>query len=149
MVSERYARAYKEVIEVLKHTKRDDVNKIPKDQIVLWKLNMKKDYDFKIQKNKTLEEQGLSNEAKAIISNIYKNYWATDSERAEIEAEEIKEKEYNEQAKFGLEELEKVFKLNKVKSADEDCTSVTIVEEKETFLSKILNSIKRIFKLEK
>ena len=48
MVSENYACAYKEVIEVLKHTKREDVNKIPKLEIILCRQNMKKDYNFKI-----------------------------------------------------------------------------------------------------
>ncbi len=73
MIAENYACAYKEVIEVLKYTKREDVNKIPKSRILLWRINMNKDYDFKIDTTKTLEEQNLSKEAKAIIANIFKN----------------------------------------------------------------------------
>ena len=72
MIAENYACAYKEVIEVLKYTKREDVNKIPKSRILLWRINMNKDYDFKIDTTKTLEEQNLSKEAKAIIANIFK-----------------------------------------------------------------------------
>ena len=75
MIAENYACAYKEVIEVLKYTKREDVNKIPKSRILLWRINMNKDYDFKIDTTKTLEEQNLSKEAKAIIANIFKKYW--------------------------------------------------------------------------
>ena len=86
MVSENYACAYKEVIEVLKHTKREDVNKIPKLEIILWRQNMKKDYDFKIDENKPIEEQNLSKEAKAVLANIFKKYWATDYQRERIEA---------------------------------------------------------------
>ena len=56
MIAENYACAYKEVIEVLKYTKREDVNKIPKSRILLWRINMNKDYDFKIDTTKTLEE---------------------------------------------------------------------------------------------
>jgi len=97
MVSERYACAYKEVIEVLKYTKREDVNKIPQYKIVLWRQNMKKDYDFKIDTNKTLEEQNLSSEAKAIIANIFKKYWATDYQKERIEAKE----------KYDIEQMEK------------------------------------------
>lgn len=88
MVAENYACAYREVIEVLKYTKREDVNKIPKYRILLWKTNMKKDYDFKIDTSKTLEEQNLSDEAKAIIANIFKKYWATDYQKERIEAKE-------------------------------------------------------------
>ena len=81
MVSENYACAYKEVIEVLKHTKREDVNKIPKLEIILWRQNMKKDYNFKIDENKPIEDQNLSKEAKAVLANIFKKYWATDYQR--------------------------------------------------------------------
>lgn len=73
MIAENYACAYKEVIEVLKYTKREDANKIPKSRILLWRINMNKDYDFKIDTTKALEEQNLSREAKAIIANIFKN----------------------------------------------------------------------------
>ena len=97
MIAENYACAYKEVIEVLKYTKREDVNKIPKYRILLWKTNMNKDYDFKIDTTKSLKEQNLSDEAKAIIANIFKKYWATDYQRERIEAKE----------KYDIEQLEK------------------------------------------
>ena len=97
MIAENYACTYREVIEVLKYTKKEDVNKIPKYRILLWKTNMKKDYDFKINPHKTLEEQNLSNEAKAIIANIFKKYWATDYQKERIEEKE----------KYDMEQLEK------------------------------------------
>lgn len=97
MIAENYACAYREVIEVLKYTKKEDVNKIPKYRILLWKTNMKKDYDFKINPHKTLEEQNLSNEAKAIIANIFKKYQATDYQKERIEEKE----------KYDMEQLEK------------------------------------------
>ena len=97
MIAENYACAYKEVIEVLKYTKREDVNKIPKSRILLWRINMNKDYDFKIDTTKTLEEQNLSKEAKAIIANIFKKYWATDYQKERIEAKE----------KYDIEQIEK------------------------------------------
>lgn len=146
MVSERYSKAYKEVIEVLKHTKREDVNKIPKEKVAMWKANMRKDYDFKIQKNKSLEEQGLSDAAKAIIANIYKDYWSTDSEREKIKSKENKELEDIEQAKFGLEDLEKLFKENQSNETEENCTSVVAIEKKPSFFSRLVSSIKRLFK---
>ena len=59
MIAENYACAYKEVIEVLKYTKREDVNKIPKSRILLWRINMNKDYNFKIDTTKALEAQKL------------------------------------------------------------------------------------------
>ena len=34
MITENYACAYKEVIEILKYTRKEDVNKIPKDEVM-------------------------------------------------------------------------------------------------------------------
>jgi hypothetical protein len=52
---------------------------------------------FKIDTTKPLEEQNLSNEAKAIIANIFKKYWATEYQKERIEAKE----------KYDIEQLEK------------------------------------------
>jgi len=83
-----YANAYQEVIEVLKYTKREDVIKIPNFKITLYKKYMNKNNNFRIDKNKSLEDQNISNEAKAILANLYKDYWANDYEKQRIEAKE-------------------------------------------------------------
>ena len=57
MVAENYACAYREVIEILKYTNQDDVNKIPSEKLLLWLDNMKEDYNFEIDEEKPLSEQ--------------------------------------------------------------------------------------------
>lgn len=149
MVSENYACAYKEVIEVLKHTKREDVNKIPKLEIILWRQNMKKDYDFKIDENKPIEEQNLSKEAKAVLANIFKKYWATDYQRERIESKEKYDREQIEKEKYEKYNPDNIFKnRNKVEIQEEtNINSVTMVEYKEkNFLQKIFDKIKHLFK---
>lgn len=150
MVSENYACAYKEVVEVLKHTRREDVNKIPALEIILWKQNMKKDYNFEIDNTKPIEEQNLSKEAKAILANIFKKYWATDYQKERIEAKE----------KYDLEqiELEKNIKYNpddlfknrhNVTTVNDEIQqeSTSMLEYKEkNFLQKIFDKIKHLFK---
>lgn len=147
MIAENYACAYKEVIEVLKHTKREDVNKIPKYRILLWKTNMKKDYDFKIDTSKTLEEQNLSKEAKAIIANIFKKYWATDYQKERIEAKEKYDIEQMEKEKYERYNPNDIFKNRKQDILSENSTTnnVAIVEYKESLFKKIINKIKEIF----
>ena len=147
MIAENYACAYKEVIEVLKYTKREDVNKIPKSRILLWRINMNKDYDFKIDTTKTLEEQNLSKEAKAIIANIFKKYWATDYQRERIEAKERYDIEQMEKEKYQKYNPDDIFKNKKQNIQQEDRASntVSIVEYKEQFFKRILNKIKNIF----
>lgn len=148
MIAENYACAYKEVIEVLKYTKREDVNKIPKYRILLWKTNMNKDYDFKIDTTKSLKEQNLSDEAKAIIANIFKKYWATDYQRERIEAKEkydIEQLEKEKQEKYNSENLFK----NKSKGEEKQVQSIKekslVVVNEEKWYKKIFSFIKSFF----
>ena len=147
MIAENYACAYKEVIEVLKYTKREDVNKIPKSRILLWRINMNKDYDFKIDTTKTLEEQNLSKEAKAIIANIFKKYWATDYQKERIEAKEKYDIEQIEKEKYQKYNPDDIFKNRKQNIQQEEVASKTIsmVEYREPLFKRILNKIKNIF----
>lgn len=147
MIAENYACAYKEVIEVLKYTKREDVNKIPKSRILLWRINMNKDYDFKIDTTKTLEEQNLSKEAKAIIANIFKKYWATDYQKERIEAKEKYDIEQMEKEKYQKYNPDDIFKNRKQNIQQEEVASKTVsmVEYREPLFKRILNKIKNIF----
>lgn len=148
MVSENYACAYKEVIEVLKHTKRKDVNKIPKLEIILWRQNMKKDYDFKIDENKPIEEQNLSKEARAVLANIFKKYWATDYQRERIEAKEKYDLEQIEKEKYEKFNPDTIFQnRHKVENQEEtNINSVSMMKYKEkNFLQKIFDKIKNLF----
>ena len=149
MIAENYACAYKEVIEVLKYTKREDVNKIPKSRILLWRINMNKDYDFKIDKTKTLEEQNLSKEAKAIIANIFKKYWATDYQKERIEAKEKYDIEQMEKEKYQKYNPDDIFKNRKQNIQQEEVASKTVsmVEYREPLFKRILNKIKNIFNI--
>ena len=147
MIAENYACAYKEVIEVLKYTKREDVNKIPKSRILLWRINMNKDYNFKIDTTKALEAQNLSKEAKAIIANIFKKYWATDYQKERIEAKEKYDIEQMEKEKYQKYNPDDIFKNRKQNIQQEEVASKTVsmVEYREPLFKRILNKIKNIF----
>ena len=147
MIAENYACAYKEVIEVLKYTKREDVNKIPKSRILLWRINMNKDYDFKIDTTKALEAQNLSKEAKAIIANIFKKYWATDYQKERIEAKEKYDIEQMEKEKYQKYNPDDIFKNRKQNIQQEEVASKTVsmVEYREPLFKRILNKIKNVF----
>lgn len=149
MISDAYACAYKEVIELLKYTKREDVNKISRYRILLWKKNMKKDYDFKIDISKPLSEQNFSDEAKAILANIFKNYWATEYQKQRIldkEKYDMQVEEENKSLKYNPNDLFK----NRNKRIDSSYTNentIALVEYKESFTSKIINKIKKFLHL--
>lgn len=146
MITENYACAYKEVIEVLKYTRREDVNKIPKYRILLWKTNMKKDYPFKVDTSKPLEEQNLSDEAKAIIANIFKKYWATDYQKERIEAKEKYDLEQLEKEKYERYNPNDIFKNREQSNSEANAIeAVEMVEYKESVFKKLFNKIKNLF----
>ena len=70
----KYSIAYTEVLEILKYISFEDYNKIPKDKINLFKTYANKDYVFKYNPSKTLNEQNVSKIAKGIIAILFRDY---------------------------------------------------------------------------
>lgn len=104
MVEIKYANAYSEVLEILKYIPLEDYNKIPKKKIELYESNANYDYSFSYNPNKTLSEQNVSKIAKGIIAILFRDYWATETQREKIiskqnydrqKIEEEKKKRYN------------------------------------------------------
>lgn len=84
MISVEYANAYSEVLEILKYISKEDYEKIPNSKIELFETNYNKDYIFKYNPNKTLDEQNVSKIAKAIIAILFRDYWATEIQKEKI-----------------------------------------------------------------
>lgn len=84
MVDIKYANAYSEVLEILKYISKEDYEKIPNSKIELFETNHNKDYIFKYNPNKTLNEQNVSKTAKAIIAILFRDYWATEIQKEKI-----------------------------------------------------------------
>ena len=84
MISVEYANAYSEVLEILKYISKEDYEKIPNSKIELFETNYNKDYIFKYNPNKTVDEQNVSKTAKAIIAILFRDYWATEIQKEKI-----------------------------------------------------------------
>ena len=66
-----YAKAYKEVLEILSHFSAEEYSKIPQEKINFYKSNMEKNYEYSIDPNIDLSKQHISKEANAILISIY------------------------------------------------------------------------------
>lgn len=88
MVDNKYAAAYSEVLEILKHIPIEDYNKIPKNEIELFEAYADNDYTFNYDTSKTLEEQNVSDITKGIIILLFRDYWATEIQRNKIIAKQ-------------------------------------------------------------
>ncbi len=116
-------------MEILKYTKKSDVEKIPKEKIIMWETNMDNQWDFKIDKTKKIEEQNILDETRAIIANIFYDYWATDYQRQRIDEKDKRDYEILEGEKYCGDNLFKD-RITKDDIEQENITLPVIKEEK-------------------
>lgn len=145
-----YAIAYKEVFEILKYIPKVDYDKIPSKKIELYKTMQDKNYNFKYNPSKTLDEQNVSKRAKAIIGLLFRDYWATDTQREKILAKQKYERQRIEEEKAQKYQYEDLFKRNvtgiQQTEIKDNVENVSLVEYNENVFTKFLNKIKSIFK---
>lgn len=90
----QYKSAFKELLVILNYIPKTDYEKIPENIIEILKCNADNTYNFKLDLNKSINEQGISELTKAMIENFYRDYWVTDIERRMIlQEEKIKRQE--------------------------------------------------------
>ena len=116
MVSVEYANAYSEVLEILKYISKEDYEKIPNSKIELFETNHNKEYIFKYNPNKTLDEQNVSKTAKAIIAILFRDYWATELQKEKIIAKQNYDRMQLEEKKKERYNSDNLFKNNKKKN---------------------------------
>lgn len=108
-----YANAYVEVLEILKYIPNEDYNKIPKNEIKVFENNANKNYNFSYNLNKTLDEQNVSKIAKGIIAILFRDYWATESQREKIIIKQNYDRQKIEEEKRIKYNPDKIFENNK------------------------------------
>ena len=127
-----------EVLDILKHTDEEEMEKIPLD--VIKELNSNKDETYvpNIDYTKPLKESKISSKALSMLAYIYKEYLSSDEEK-----EEIDKKVYDNQMKNAEQySVEKVFEERKANR--NEFLPVVIVHE--NIFKKIINQIKKLFR---
>ena len=139
-----YAKAYTEVLEIIKYFPEEDYVKIPVEKIEFIKNNMDKNYKFTINPEIDLAEQNISREANEIIINLYKDYYATEEQKfkideiLEINEEKSKREKYNPDKLF-----EKTNEYNNT-NIDTSINKNALITYKESFFTKFKNFIFRL-----
>ena len=151
-LEDNYSKAYKEVIEVLNFVPKESVDKIPQTMIDTFKAKMDKDYDFKVDINKSFEEQELLDETKAILANIFRDYWATPYQKEKIEAKERHDRKKAEENKRKQYNPDDIFKKRQtsdesIKDKEDLNNNFPIEVEKKNFYEKIINFFKKLFRI--
>ena len=136
-----YRKAYTELCEVLKILSKDELKKIP--PVIRRNLKNKKDieYDFKLDPNKTLEDQELLPETKALIVKIYEKFICSEEERDRWEIYDkfcIDKIEEKKREKYNLD----VFHNNEEFIEKEEMGLIEV--KKKSLIKRFLNWLKRV-----
>ena len=138
-MEDNYSKAYKEIVEILKYVPEESVNKIPKEMRDMFEAEQLKTYNFQIDTEKPFEEQELLEETKAILANIFRDYWATDYQKARIIEKENQDREEWERQKREKYNPDDIFKNKKEYNYEKVQENAAMVEYKESILRKIFN----------
>ena len=150
MTNNTYARAYTEILEIIKYFSKEEYSKIPKEKIEFYKENMDANYNFTINPEIDLSKQNISKEANAIMVNLFKEYFATEEQKTKIneilelnqkKSEKEKRKKYNPEVILKNKE----FQASKEKTVEH----VLLIERKETFFTKFKSFILKLLHLGK
>lgn len=143
---DRNACAYKEIYEILRIFPQELVAKIPQEKIRFFRNNMDNSYQYNISKE-TFDGKTMLEETKAILTILFRDYWATSMQKEKILAyensaknklEEEKRIQYNSDNLFKKQDQPRYFK--------EQIEKNSVVEYKENIFKKIINKILSIFK---
>lgn len=144
----------KEVLTVFAYCNDELIDKIPSK--VFRKLNelaADSNANFYIDSEKDLDEQDLSEECKDLISLLYYNFVATESEKSElVKAWSDNENEYQQELRkeYDLDEIFQNRKKEAAKAENSTLPELAMVEyKKEGIFYKIKNFIKKYFKSNK
>lgn len=148
-MEDNYAKAYKEVIEILNFVPKESVDKIPETMLEVFKTKMDKDWDFKVDINKSFDEQNLLDETKAIFANIFRDYWATPYQKERIEAKERYDRQKIEEEKKNKYNPDDIFKkkqlTKEIENTENYAEKLPIEVKKENFYQRIIKFFKNFF----
>lgn len=148
MISNIYASAYVEVLEIIKHFPEEEYVKIPKEKIEFYEKNKDKNYIFTINPEIDLAKQNISPEANAIIVNLYIDYYATEEQKVKIkEILELNQKK-EEQVKKEKYNPDNIFE-NINKQENDNDSNTKIIEYKESFFTRFKKFIFKILHISK
>lgn len=139
-MSNNYNKAYSEILEIIKYLPEEEREKIPEEKIKFFEENCDKNYEFKYDSSKPLEEQEFLRETYAIIIILFRDYFATETQKEKLQEilflnEEKRQRELRE--KYNPE---KIMAQRGQKPKIEPKESTELIEIKEE------NVLKKVFK---
>ena len=92
-VNEKSAKAYVEILEIIKYMEPECVNKIPKGLIEFFERQKDKNYEYHFDEEKDFSEQKISEETGGLLAMLALNYIANEENKEKIKEILIKNEE--------------------------------------------------------
>ena len=113
-MEKEFSMALTEALEVIKYMSEEDRKAIPKEFLEAMEEEKSKDYNFALDKNQKWNLQ-IRDMTKAVLYNLFIDYWATDYERKVIAAKEYRIRmdiEEEKRKKYPVDNIFKKFSTN-------------------------------------
>ena len=145
MVSYEYSVAFSETLDILNHTKKEDVEKIPNNFLEFLRINALKTYESKLDFSNPIKDMNLSQKTIGILSIIHKKYWCNNEQRKDFE-EKLKQNEIVYQKQLsGRYNTDKLFKNKELKKVINTDITDLIEYKEQSWYQKIFAKILSIF----
>lgn len=146
-MEDTYENSYTEILEILKYIPVFEYNKIPKEKILFYEQNKNKDYKYTydVKNPKTLKKTD------ALIVNLYKDYIASEDEKAKVEeilklntikSEREKSRKYDSNITFNSKKEANVLEEN-------NKIEIAVIEKNEKWYMKIWKKVTFLWRREK
>lgn len=139
-----YKQAFTEVLEVLKHTSKSIVEKIPENFINFLKDNKDDEYFTEIDFSKSNWEDDVKEETQAILALIYREYIVSPEKKRELIRDEREEQKIIENEIRKKYNPDNLFK-NERKEIIVENTDLPIEIKKEKFFNRKICFVKKFF----
>ena len=138
----RVSKSYKEVLTYLSLLPPTELKKIPPEKLEIYAKYMDDSYDYKIDSSRPMQSQKMMEETKAILANLFRDYFANDYQKQKILAKEKSDLQKIEQIKKEKYDPYKILeKRNKNKVEIKE-----LVVYKHSYLKELIKKIKKLFK---
>ena len=141
-INVRISKSYKEVLTYLSLLSPTELQTIPKEKLEIYVKYMDNSYEYKINKNKPIQNQNMMAETKAILSNLFRDYFANDYQKQRILAKEkndLQKIENIKKEKYNPYKILEQRNESKVKNKE-------LVVYRHSYLKELIKKIKKLFK---
>ena len=150
MIAINYAKAFTEVYKILECLDEEEYEKIPKSFVNVIETYRNKEYVYEVNEEQDLMKQEMLPETKAILFNMYRDYFAQNEEKAKIknfQQSALKKIEKQKQEKYNINVFDikedEIIENNKNSEKSQNLENTSLIKiKKQSFFRKILNKIK-------